>query len=56
MELTDGHALEGAVESLLPVENPRLSDFFNMNEDFFPVVVAEGITYVNKRFVSRIWL
>ncbi|HXV65402.1 MAG TPA: hypothetical protein VEK15_32200 [Vicinamibacteria bacterium] len=56
LELTDGHALEGAVESLLPVENPRLSDFFNLNEDFFPVVVTEGITYVNKRFVSRIWL
>jgi hypothetical protein len=54
--MTDDVVLEGTLASSLPPEKIRTSDFFNMEETFIPLEVDEGVTYVNKRYIAKVWL
>ncbi len=56
IEMMDGAVLEGTLASILPPERRRTSDFFNMDETFIPLEVEEGVTYVNKRYIAKVWL
>ena len=56
VEMTDGTVIEGTLASILPPERRRTSDFFNMKETFIPLEVAEGVTYVNKRYIAKVGL
>ena len=56
IEMTDDVVLEGTLASSLPPEKIRTSDFFNMEEAFIPLEVDEGVTYVNKRYIAKVWL
>jgi hypothetical protein len=57
LELHGGEQLEGAVSTLLPPENPRMSDYFNLDDvDFAPLQVGEGVVYVNKEFINLVYL
>jgi hypothetical protein len=49
--------LEGAVATLLPPENARMSDYFNLDAaDFAPLSVGESVLYVNKEFINVVHL
>ena len=48
--------MDGTLASILPPERRRTSDFFNMDETFIPLEVEEGVTYVNKRYIAKVWL
>ena len=55
LQLKDGSEVEGTLRSEIPPA--RLSDFFNQSElAFVPLEIDEGVTYVNKLFVSIVWL
>ncbi len=56
IEMTDALVVEGTLTSFLPPEKNRISDFFNMAETFIPIEVEEGVTYVNKSYVTIVWL
>ena len=56
MEMMDDLVLEGTWASILPPERRRTSDFFNMEETFIALEVEEGVTYVNKRYIAKVWL
>jgi hypothetical protein len=57
MELSGGEILEGALATLLPPENPRLSDYFNLDDvAFAPLLVGESVVYVNKNFITVVRL
>jgi hypothetical protein len=57
LELHGGEVLEGAVATLLPPENPRMSDYFNLGDvDFAPLLVGESVVYVNKEFINLVYL
>ena len=56
LELDGGEIVEGTLATVLPPERPRLSDFFNDSKaTFVPLAVDEGVTYVNRNFVSIVW-
>ncbi len=53
LELEGGETIEGTLATVLPPEHPRLSDFFNFTKStFIPLAVDEGVTYVNRDFIS----
>jgi hypothetical protein len=57
LEVHGGEMLEGAVATLLPPENPRMSDYFNLDAvDFAPFLVGESVVYVNKEFINLVYL
>ena len=56
IEMMDDVVLEGTLASILPPERGRMSDFFNMEETFIAIEVEEGVTYVNKRYIAKVWL
>lgn len=57
LELDGGEILEGTLTTVLPPDRPRLSDFFNFDQStFIPIGVGEGVTYVNRNFISIVWL
>ena len=57
LELDGGEIIEGTLATVLPPERPRLSDYFNFSEvTFVPLAVEEGVTYVNREFISIVWL
>jgi hypothetical protein len=57
LELHGGEVLEGAVATLLPPENARMSDYFNLDAaDFAPLSVGESVLYVNKEFINVVHL
>jgi hypothetical protein len=57
LELHGGEVLEGAVATLLPPENARMSDYFNLDSaDFAPLSVGESVVYVNKEFINVVHL
>lgn len=57
LELHGGEVLEGAIATLLPPENPRMSDYFNLDDtDFAPLLVGESVVYVNKEFINLVYL
>ncbi len=56
IEMMDDVVLEGTLASILPPERKRMSDFFNMEETFIALEVEEGVTYVNKRYIAKVWL
>jgi len=57
LELEGGETLEGTLATVLPPERPRLSDYFNSGETkFIPLAVEEGVTFVNRDFISVVWL
>lgn len=57
LELDGGEILEGTLTTVLPPDRPRLSDFFNFDQStFIPIGVGGGVTYVNRNFVSIVWL
>jgi len=57
LELDTGEMVEGTLATILPPDRARLSDFFNFtNAQFIPVEVADGVSYVNRDFISMVWL
>ncbi len=57
LELHGGEVLEGAVSTLMPPENPRMSDYFNLDgPDFAPLRMGESLVYVNKEFINLVHL
>ena len=57
LELTGGETIEGTLATVLSPQEPRLSDYFNSGAaDFIPLAVAEGVTFVNRGFISIVWL
>jgi len=57
LELHGGEVLEGAVATLLPPENARMSDYFNLDAaDFAPLSIGESVVYVNKEFINVVHL
>ncbi len=57
LELRGGEVLEGALAIVLPPENPRLSDYFNLDRvAFVPLLVGESVVYVNKEFITLVRL
>ena len=57
LELSGGETVEGTLATLLPPTKPRLSDYFNCGEpDFVPVAVEAGVSFVNRDFISIVWL
>ena len=57
LELTDGETIEGTLATVLPPQKPRLSDYFNGGATaFVPLAVEEGVTFVNRDFISIVWL
>jgi hypothetical protein len=53
IELEGGEIVEGTLATVQPPEKPRLSDFFNYNKaTFIPLAVDDGVTYVNRDFIS----
>ena len=57
LELEGGESLEGTLATVLPPDKPRLSDYFNTRESMFvPLAVEEGVTFVNRDYISVVWL
>ncbi len=57
LELVGGETIEGTLATVLPPQKPRLSDYFNSGApDFVPLAVEEGVTFVNRDFISIVWL
>ena len=57
LELDGGEIIEGTLATVLPPERPRLSDYFNFSKVMFvPLAVDEGVIYVNRDFISIVWL
>lgn len=57
LELDGGEIIEGTLATVLPPDRPRLSDFFNFDKStFIPLAVDEGVTFVNREFISIVWL
>ena len=57
LELDRGEIIEGTLATVLPPERPRLSDYFNFSKvTFVPLAVDEGVIYVNRDFISIVWL
>lgn len=56
IEMTNAVVLEGTLACFQPPEHRRLSDFFNMEETFIPLEVNEGVSYVNKNYISLVCL
>jgi hypothetical protein len=57
LELRGGEVLEGALAIVLPPENPRISDYFNLDDEaFVPLLVGESVVYVNKEFITLVRL
>ena len=57
LELDGGELIEGTLATVLPPERPRLSDYFNLSKvTFVPLAVDEGVIYVNRDFISIVWL
>ena len=55
--LHGGELLEGAVATLLPPGNSRMSDYFNLdNAGFAPLQVGESVVYVNEEFINLVYL
>ncbi len=53
LELDGGETIEGTLQTVLPPERPRLSDYFNFSKmKFVPLAVDEGVVYVNRDFIS----
>ncbi len=56
LELDGGETIEGTLATVLPPDKPRLSDYFNFTKvTFVPLAVDEGVTYVNRDFISIVW-
>lgn len=56
IEMLDSAVLAGTLAFVLPPENTRTSDYFNLQEGFFPLELEERVAYVNKRHVLIVWL
>ncbi len=57
LELDGGETIEGTLATVLPPERSRLSDYFNFSQvTFVPLAVDDGVTYVNRDFISIVWL
>ena len=56
VEMMDAVVLEGTLAFNLPPDKRRTSDLFNLPETFLPLEVDEGVTYVNKRYIAKVWL
>ena len=57
LELDGGEFIEGTLATVLPPARSRLSDYFNFSKvTFVPLAVDEGVIYVNRDFVSIVWL
>ncbi len=57
LELTGGETIEGTLATVLPPQKPRLSDYFNSKGPaFVPLAIEEGVTFVNRDFISIVWL
>jgi hypothetical protein len=57
IELRGGEILEGALATVLPPENRRISDYFNFGDALFvPLLVGENVVYVNKEFITLVRL
>lgn len=57
LELRGGEVLEGALATVLPPENSRISDYFNFDDVVFvPLLVGESVVYVNKAFITLVRL
>ena len=57
LELDGGEIIEGTLATVLPPERSRLSDYFNFSKvTFVPLAVDEGVVYVNRNFISIVWL
>ena len=52
-----GEIIEGTLATILPPENPRLSDYFNLEHALFvPIAVDDAVTFVNRDFISIVRL
>lgn len=57
LQLDTGETIEGTLATVLPPDRSRLSDFFNLTQDqFIAVEVADGVSYVNRDFISVVCL
>ncbi len=57
LELDGGEIIEGTLATALPPGRTRLSDYFNFSQvTFVPLAVDDGVTYVNRDFISIVWL
>lgn len=57
LELEGDLEVEGTMATIAPLEYPRLSDYFNHADmSFIPIFVGEGVTFVNKSYISTVWL
>ena len=57
LELVGGEVIEGTLATVLPPATPRLSDYFNSGETLFvPLAVEAGVSFVNREFISIVWL
>jgi hypothetical protein len=48
VEWLDGHRAEGIIPMELPRDLNRASDYLNGDDDFFPLITADGTQLVNK--------
>ena len=57
LELDGGAIIEGTLATVLPPGKSRLSDYFNVSKVMFvALAVDEGVIYVNRDFISIVWL
>ncbi len=57
LELDSGESIEGTLATVLPPDRSRLSDFFNFTDaQFIAVEVIDGVNYVNRDYISVVWL
>lgn len=56
LEMSDGSILEGTLPYVVSPENPRLSDFLNHEDRFFPLEMGSEVVYVNKEYVVAVYL
>lgn len=57
VELESGESLSGTIKTVLPPDKARLSDYFNYTDSqFLAIAVESGVAYVNRDFISVVWL
>lgn len=57
LEMEGDLEVEGTLATVAPREYPRLSDYFNhADTSFIPIFVGDGVTFVNKTYISTVWL
>ena len=57
IQLDGGEEVEGTLTTILPPDKARLSDFFNTTDTLFiALAVEDGVIYVNRDYISIVWL